>query len=136
MHPGDAGLGGVRNEVSIAEGTYLSGKIESLVDLSLFLSTCGPHSCEGLRGTPTRAEPGLSHTLSLPLLSLGPLVGKVKGTRWRLSWVLPSVPACGRTRSSSETYAGIGLKTILSELPHCGHGYPGPRDQVLLLTFV
>ena len=46
-------MGGVRNEVSIARG-YLSfwQNRESLVDLSLFLSTCGPTALRGLKGYP------------------------------------------------------------------------------------
>ena len=50
---GDALLGGVRQEVSIARG-YLSfwQNRESLVDLSLFLSTCGPIALREPKGYP------------------------------------------------------------------------------------
>lgn len=90
----------------------------------LFLSTCSPTVRRGHRGSLTQAEPGLLDRLP-PRLSLGPLVGKVK--EYQVETIVDAL--CANMRSDKEQLrdiAGIGLKTVLSELPPAATGTQGP----------
>lgn len=61
------------------------------------------------------------NTLPLSLLSLGPLVGKVK--EYQVETIVDAL--CANMRSDKEQLrdiAGIGLKTVLSELPPAATG--------------
>lgn len=73
--------------------------------------------------------------LASSLLSLGPLVGKVK--EYQVETIVDAL--CANMRSEKEQLrdiAGIGLKTVLSELPPAATGTQVPGTKCYYLSYV